>query len=263
MAILELIPYLLPIARQAGAAIMEVYGQQDANFQVENKEDDSPLTLADRKANEIICAGLEKLPLLFPIISEENQEIRFQVRNQFDYHWLVDPLDGTKEFIARNGDFAVNIALVHRQQVVLGVVFLPATQALYWAVKDQGAYVETPDGSSQIHAASFTLTNLGLVVLSSRSHMNTATEAFIQQLREPVLISRGSSLKFLLLALGEAHIYPRLGPTMEWDTGAPQIILEEAGGSVIDENTGMPLQYNKEDLRNPSFVAYANLIASH
>lgn len=256
MAIEELIPLLLPIARQAGTAIMDVY-EQEAFFQVEHKKDDSPLTIADRRANDIICAGLAQLPLIFPIISEENQEIPYTERQHFDYHWLVDPLDGTKEFISRNGDFAVNIALIHRNRAVLGVVLLPVTGELYWAVQGKGAYLETASGPQKLQARSFRMSDPGLVVLCSRSHMNPATEVFISKLTDPVLISRGSSLKFLLLATGDAHLYPRLGSTMEWDTGAPHIILEEAGGSVIAEGTQQVLQYNKEDLRNPSFVAYA------
>ena len=254
---IELIPDLKKIAIAAGDAILEIY--DTADFGVEMKSDDSPLTKADQASNTVICDGLEKLSMQFPIISEENKEIPYEDRKHFETHWLVDPLDGTKEFIKRNGEFTVNIALVHQQKTSLGVVYIPCEKELYWAVKGKGAFMEKDGVETQIHAADFKLSDPELSVVCSRSHLNEATQAFIDQLTTPNLVAKGSSLKFLTIAKGESHVYPRLGPTMEWDTGAAQIVLEEAGGSVISEETKAPLLYNKENLLNPYFIAYGNI----
>lgn len=253
----ELAQEVVKIARQAGGAIMAIYGTTD--FGVELKADESPLTLADKAANEVICAGLEKLPLQYPIVSEENKAIPYEERKGFGYNWLVDPLDGTKEFIKRNGEFTVNIALIHKGEPVLGVVCVPCFDETYWAVKGEGAWWERGGETQAIHAASFRLSDRGLNVVCSRSHLNEGTQAFIDKLQSPELVAQGSSLKFLILARGEAHVYPRLGPTMEWDTAAAQAILEEAGGMIIDEETKKPLRYNKENLRNPYFIAYGKV----
>ena len=253
----ELAKEVVNIARQAGAAIMAIYGKED--FGIELKKDESPLTLADKAANDVICAALGKLPAQYPIVSEENKAIPYEERRSFEYNWLVDPLDGTKEFIKRNGEFTVNIALIHRGVPVLGVVHVPCFNESYWAVKGEGAYWERNGEIQAIQGASFRLSDPGLNVVCSRSHLNEETQAFIDQLQSPELVAKGSSLKFLILARGEAHVYPRLGPTMEWDTAAAQAILEEAGGKVIDEETKAPLRYNKENLRNPYFIAYGRV----
>ncbi len=248
------------IARKAGAAIMEIYGQAD--FQVEQKADESPLTIADKTANDIICKGLQELAPNVPIISEENKTIAYEERRHFGINWLVDPLDGTKEFIKRNGEFTVNIALIQRGKPVLGVVYAPCLEEMYWAVKGEGAWMEKEGDVKQIHAAKFTMQDPGLKVVCSRSHLNEGTQAFIDQLNAPEKVSQGSSLKFLILAKGEAHLYPRLAPTMEWDTGAAQMVLEEAGGKVISEETQEPVAYNKENLLNPHFIAYGQVVNS-
>ncbi|MCB0566472.1 MAG: 3'(2'),5'-bisphosphate nucleotidase CysQ [Phaeodactylibacter sp.] len=253
----ELAKEVIQIARQAGGAIMAIYGRDD--FGVELKKDESPLTLADKAANDIICAALEKLPMQYPIISEENKAIPYEERKDFEYNWLVDPLDGTKEFIKRNGEFTVNIALIHNGAPVLGVVHVPSFNETYWAVKGEGAYWEHNGKTQSIQAATFSLSDPGLHVVCSRSHLNDDTQAFIDQLQSPELVAKGSSLKFLIVARGEAQIYPRLGPTMEWDTAAAQTVLEGAGGKVIDEETKQPLRYNKESLRNPYFIAYGKV----
>ena len=253
----DLVKEVVKIARQAGGAIMAIYGRED--FGVELKNDESPLTLADKASNDIICEALKKLPVQYPIVSEENKSIAYDERKGFDYHWLVDPLDGTKEFIKRNGEFTVNIALIHRGAPVLGVVYVPCFNETYWAVKGEGAYWERTGNIQALQAASFQFSDPGLHVVCSRSHLNEDTQAFIDNLNSPELVAKGSSLKFLILARGEAHLYPRLGPTMEWDTAAAQAILEEAGGSVIDEETKEPLRYNKQNLRNPYFIAYGKL----
>lgn len=258
MNLKELAQSILPIAERAGAAILEVY-ERSEGIVFSKKDDNSPLTEADKAANDVICAGLEKLPQRFPIVSEENKAIDYAERKNFTYSWLVDPLDGTKEFIKRNGDFTVNIALVHAQRVVLGVVFLPVTGEMYWAAKGEGAWYIKDGKEEKLSASEFKLSDKNLGLVCSRSHLDQETQDFLEKFDEPQTVSRGSSLKFLLLARGEAHVYPRLAPTMEWDTGAAQIILEEAGGKVIDNNTGEALLYNKENLLNPFFVAYGNV----
>ena len=246
---------VIAIARQAGQAILEVY-YETAEVAVEHKADNSPLTLADRRANQIICEGLERLATVFPILSEENKTIPYADRKDYDYYWLVDPLDGTKEFIKRNGEFTVNIALVHQQRSVMGVVYAPDLDEMYWAARGQGAFRHQNGVDTRLQAKEFQLDDEGLRLVCSRSHLIEATQAFVDRFRQPELVASGSSLKFLLIATGRADIYPRLAPTMEWDTGAAQIVLEEAGGQVLNDEDQQPLRYNKEYLLNPHFVAY-------
>ncbi len=250
---------IVPIAREAGAAILEVYNKS-GDIQVDHKADDSPLTLADQAANKVICAGLEKLDQLFPIISEENKQVDYDVRKAYDHYWLVDPLDGTKEFIKRNGEFTVNIALIHNQMPVMGVVYTPVLDEMYWAAKDEGAYLLSSTEERKLEAKTFTMTDKDLGVVCSRSHLNEATQSFVDALDQPELVATGSSLKFLIIAMGNAHLYPRLAPTMEWDTAAAQIVLEEAGGKVLNNDTGEPLRYNKENLLNPYFIASGKIV---
>lgn len=251
---------LTDICRKAGAAIMEIY-DNEADFGVQSKADDSPLTIADGRSNEIICQGLKQLVPDFPIVSEENKEIPYEQRKHFHYYWLVDPLDGTKEFIKRNGEFTVNVALVKKNQVVAGVVYAPVTDEMYWAVQGFGAYYQKGQAApQQLQANSFSESDANLKIVCSRSHLNEATQSFVDQYESPDLVPKGSSLKFLILAQGAAQIYPRLAPTMEWDTAAAQIIVEEAGGKVLNHETKEPLLYNKEVLRNPSFVAYGKVV---
>ena len=253
-----LIADLKDIAIEAGEAILDVYQNADS-FEVEEKNDLSPLTVADKKSNAIICDGLEGLVEKYPIVSEENKAIPYEERKHFDRFWLVDPLDGTKEFIKRNGEFTVNIALVENNRPILGIVYAPVLDELFWAVKGEGAFLEKNGIKTPLTAATFRLSDSALRVVCSRSHLNSDTQDFVDQLNEPDLVPKGSSLKFLILARGEAHAYPRLGPTMEWDTGAAQIVLEEAGGQVLNNDTKEPLTYNKENLLNPYFLAYGNL----
>ncbi len=245
------------IARDAGHAIMKIYGEDD--FQVETKDNESPLTIADKTGNDIICDALKKLDVQYPIVSEENKEIAYEERKNFTYSWLVDPLDGTKEFIKRNGEFTVNVALIHNGTPVMGVVYAPVMDEMYYAWKDGGAYMEKGGDVTQLKAPSFSLRDEGIGVVASRSHLNAETEAFVNALNQPVIVPKGSSLKFLILARGGAHVYPRLAPTMEWDTGAAHVVLTEAGGSVINHETKKPLEYNKENLLNPHFIAYGNM----
>ena len=205
----ELAQQVCRIAKDAGAAILEIY-EASEGIVFTKKDDDSPLTQADQASNDVICAGLEALSVKHPIISEENKAIDYEQRKDFDYAWLVDPLDGTKEFIKRNGEFTVNIALIHQQEIVLGVVYIPVSDEMYWAVKGEGAFEGMGDNAKRLEAPRFSMKDAGLGLVCSRSHINEETQAFVDQFATPELVSRGSSLKFLLLAKGEAHVYPRV-----------------------------------------------------
>lgn len=258
MQLTELAKAVVLIAKDAGIAILDIYNNSK-DMEIASKADDSPLTIADRTANDIICKGLEKLGVQYPIISEENKLVPYEVRKDYDYYWLVDPLDGTKEFIKRNDEFTVNIALIHKQRSVLGVVYAPVLDEMYWAAKGEGAFLVKDNQSTQLHAKDFEFSDKQLNIVCSRSHLNEATSKFVSKFEAHELVPKGSSLKFLILANGSAHIYPRLAPTMEWDTGAAQIVLEEAGGKVLNADTEEPLLYNKENLLNPSFIAYGKV----
>ncbi len=244
------------IARKAGAAIMTIYETED--FGVEMKADNSPLTKADKAANDVIVAGLEALAFKAPIVSEEGKELSYATRAQYTRHWLVDPLDGTKEFIKRNGDFTVNIALVEGGKPILGVVFTPVANELFYSAPGQGAFEVLSEGGEpkRIQAASFTLQDANLRIVASASHLNQGTKDFMEKFDRPEIVQRGSSLKIMELARGNAHIYPRLAPTMEWDTAAAHAILLEAGGKMVDDGTGKEMRYNKENLLNPHFIGY-------
>jgi 3'(2'), 5'-bisphosphate nucleotidase len=248
---------IIPIAIAAGEKIMDVY--QNNDFLVTKKEDNSPVTAADKISNQHITNALHILTPHIPIISEENDIPPFEIRKTYEYYWLIDPLDGTKEFINRNGEFAVHIALVHQQRAVLGVVHIPAQQKTYVGAAKEGAFCLENGAKKILKADSFKMSQSGLAIAVTRSHFNQATADFIGQFNFPRLIAMGSSLKMMLLAAGKAHLHPRYGTTMEWDTAAPQIILEEAGGKVLKIN-GNPLDYNqKADLKNPDFIAYGKL----
>ena len=253
--IIGLIDAVRDIAYAAGEEILDVY-KDEASFGVEAKADDSPLTLADQRANKVICDSLIALNADIPIISEENKAIDFSERKDFEYFWMVDPLDGTKEFIKRNGEFTVNIALIHKNRSIAGVVYVPVTDEMYWAVKGEGAWKMAEGSKERLVANNYSMDDEGLGVVCSRSHLNEETSAFLNGLKNPETVSKGSSLKFLIIAESNADVYPRLAPTMEWDTAAAHIILEEAGGQVVRADDHTPLIYNKENLTNPHFIAY-------
>lgn len=256
----DLIPDVLEIARAAGRIIMEVY-ESEADFGVEQKADNSPVTRADRAADRVICDALSALAPQWPVISEESELPPYAERRQWDYCWLVDPLDGTKEFIRRSGEFSVNIALIHRQEAVLGLILGPVPGECFWAVKGHGTFELMPDGRQvRRQCSAFRWADSGLRLLTSRSHYNMATEKLAVQFDAPRFIQRGSALKFGMLARGDADVYPRLGNTSEWDTAAGQVILEEAGGAVVDYHTRKPLLYNKESIENPFFYAFGALL---
>lgn len=250
----------LEASQAAGRAILEVYA---TDFTVDLKGDQSPLTLADRRAHAVICESLA--PFGLPVLSEEGRSIPFAERQGWDFFWMVDPLDGTKEFIQKNGEFTVNIALIRQGRPWLGVVYAPALGELYFAAEGLGAYrsgepaaADPASGASRLQLAPLPSEGKALRVVASRSHASPETESYLGQLGEkyPVeLLCSGSSLKFCHVAEGRAHLYPRFAPTMEWDTAAGQAVVEQAGGTVWDWKTKGPLPYNKENLLNPWFVA--------
>ncbi len=239
---------------RAGEAILKIY-EDESLFNVEHKKDESPLTAADKAANEIICDALVQLDVNYPIISEENKQLPFEQRKDYNYFWCVDPLDGTKEFIKRNGEFTINVALIEKDRPVLGVIYIPVTGEMFFGCKGEGAWYRSNGTETRLECQGFTKTDAGLQILCSRSHLNDRTREYIEQYNQPEMMPRGSSLKFLEIAKGIGHLYPRLGPTMEWDTAAAQIILEEAGGQILKWDTRKPLVYNKENLLNPEFIA--------
>lgn len=242
------------IACQAGEKILEIY---DTDFSIEKKQDNSPLTAADMAAHNTICDALTTLTPGIPILSEESSHIDYSERQKWHQYWLVDPLDGTREFIKRNGEFSVNIALIEGDKSILGVIHIPVTGISYYASLNNNAFKHEPDKESIKITAKKTDVN-NITVAGSRSHGNAKQQTFIASLNDPEILAVGSSLKFCLVAEGLADIYPRFGPTSEWDSGAAQCIVEEAGGIVVDTNFNT-LGYNgKESLLNPSFLVIAD-----
>jgi 3'(2'), 5'-bisphosphate nucleotidase len=246
----SILDHIGDIARRAGAAIMEIY---QGEFRVECKTDDSPLTCADRAAHEVIVAGLNALAPEIPVLSEEGKEIPPAVRREWPRFWLVDPLDGTKEFIKRNGEFTVNIALVEGGEPVLGVVYVPAQGTLFGGMKGEGAWRQAGEGLAERISVRRADRVRGLTVVMSRSHPSPELGEYLKGVHVAEAIEVGSSLKLCAVAEGRADLYPRLGPTMEWDTAAGQAVVEAAGGSVTTLG-GVPLRYNKENLLNPHFI---------
>jgi len=236
------------IALKAGEEVIKIYNK---DFEIEYKDDKSPLTIADLKANEIICQSLTSLYPNIPILSEENKKIEYKDRKDWEYYWCIDPIDGTKEFIKKNGEFTINIALIYKNSPILGVVYAPILEDMYSAKKGNGAFkngIKLPIKRDDNK----------LVVVASKSHLSPETEEYINSLelngRELIKISKGSSLKLCMVAEGVADIYPRLAPTMEWDTTAADAIVREAGKMCYDFELNTPMVYNKENLLNPWFV---------
>lgn len=248
----DLLAVAIDAAEEASSEIINVYNSGD--FQTEYKDDNSPLTMADRKAHERIAAVLKQRSS-YPVLSEEGRDISYEERSQWSHFWLVDPLDGTKEFVKRNGEFTVNIALVANHQPVIGVVAVPVKEELYYAAAGAGAFVKHHGTVQSLKKrVPVNLTDAGLRVVASRSHMNEETQQFVNRLEKPTLIAAGSSLKFMAVAKGEADVYPRYIPCMEWDTAAADVIIREVGLSIVDVENQQPLLYNKENLRNPYFI---------
>jgi len=253
-------------ALQAGNAVLDIY---HGDFSVETKEDRSPLTLADTKSHEIIVSRLSSAGL--PVLSEEGTSIEYVERKEWEYFWIIDPLDGTKEFINKNGEFTINIALVLHHHPVLGVIYIPVSGCLYFAADQMGAYRLRLDSNDPMIDASMDdrIRNAGRIhvdqsfkrpftIVGSRSHATPELKDFVDKKRREYgnveFISSGSSIKFCRVAEGSADIYPRLGTTMEWDTAAGHLIAEQAGAAVVRFDDGTPLIYNKKDLKNPWFI---------
>lgn len=245
----HLLEPVVMLAREAGQRIMAIYA---AGFDVEHKADASPLTAADLAAHECLVEGLARLAS-YPILSEESAAISFEERSEWDTYWLVDPLDGTKEFIKRNGEFTVNVALIHRHQPVLGVVVVPASGVAYFACEGCGAFRQKETGLPEPIRVATPPEQL-LRVVGSRSHGSEDMERYLARLGDHQRLPVGSSLKFCRVAEGLADLYPRIGLTSEWDTAAAQCVVEQAGGAVVDLQ-GQRLCYNaKASLLNPYFL---------
>jgi 3'(2'), 5'-bisphosphate nucleotidase len=264
-SVTAILPKVCAIAAQAATAIMEVY--QRADFGAQQKIDDSPVTAADLAAHHIITTGLAALTPDIPMISEEQIQLDYATRQTWTNYWLIDPLDGTKEFIARNDQFCICIALMSGDVPILGVVFAPVTQMLWYGIHQKGSFSAKWQNNwceirfTKLNCAIFALRNKHLRVPVSRSHVSPQLNDFLAQtLNTPQLIPCGSALKMMLLAEGKADYYPRIGTTMEWDTAAAQVILTEAGGTFQQLQNQQPMKYNKADLRNPDFLAHGILL---
>ena len=260
----QLLNTAITAALEAGKAILEIY--HSGEFDVEIKGDNSPLTKADTASHNVIMSFLTKTDI--PVLSEEGKFIAYQERKDWSQLWIVDPIDGTKEFIKRNGEFTVNIALIENQKTQIGVIFVPVTGELYFSSKEMGAFKVAVDLRnydletliSNGNKLPFKREDNTFTIVASRSHMTLETETFIQEMRdlhdEVNLISKGSSLKLCMVAEGKADCYPRFAPTMEWDTAAGQAICEHAGFQVIDWSTKDNMLYNRQELLNSWFIVF-------
>jgi 3'(2'), 5'-bisphosphate nucleotidase len=245
----ELIEPVVAIAHEAGDEILKVYA---TDFDVQAKDDDSPLTQADMASHRVIDAELRRLTPDIPIISEESGLPAFEERSQWPVYWLIDPLDGTKEFVNRNGEFTVNIALIEGNRPVFGVVHVPVQRKTYTGCEGVGAAVREDGESRSIRVSGKSASPVRVV--GSRSHRGASLDAYLEKIGDVEMLPMGSSLKFCVVAEGGADIYPRLGPTSEWDTAAAQAVVEQAGGAVVKLD-GKPLDYNaKDDILNPHFL---------
>jgi len=244
----EDIDRVIEIAKDAGKAILKIYNSE--SFEIEFKGDESPLTKADKEAHKIISEGLKEFQL--PILSEEGKSIPYEQRKNWNTFWMVDPVDGTKEFIKRNGEFTVNIALIVNNEPSFGVVYAPVLDKLYYGGLNIGAFMIHKDKVTQLSESN---SKTGTVrIVASRSHLNQDTQDFINKYENTEIVSMGSSLKFMLVAEGKADVYPRFAPTMEWDTAAAHAVLVGLGIDVLEPKTNKPLTYNKTNLLNPYFI---------
>ena len=251
MSIVDIVT-VCDVAKKAGAAILEVYN--DCDISVEYKTDKSPVTKADKISNNIIVDALSKIYPDIPIVSEESREIPYEIRKKYDRFWLIDPLDGTKEFISKNGEFTVNIALIEGVQPILGVVYAPVPDRLYFGKKGEGAYV---CHSNQVQKLPICQNTDRYVIVASKSHNSPQTQDFIDAIKtekQKEFIAMGSSLKLCLVAEGRADIYPRFAPTMEWDIAAAHAICLESGADVLSAESFETLCYNKPTLVNSFFI---------
>ncbi len=248
-----LLDNIISIAQQAGFKILEIYNSNNFSSSVEYKEDNSPLTIADKTSNKVIIDGINKLKLNIPILSEEEKNVPYSTRKKWDKFWLIDPLDGTKEFIKKNGEFTVNIALIDNGAPILGVVYAPVLDTTWCGSIDSGSFIHKNNQSKKIKINKNQ--NSTVKVVSSRSHANNPKlEEYLKKFKQYELVKMGSSIKMCLVADGSADCYPRFGPTMEWDTGAAHAVVKFAGGNIFNINTNSELKYNKENLLNPGFI---------
>jgi len=251
----QLLDVIIKLSRQAGERILEIY---ETDYAIEHKDDETPLTEADMAAHHLIDDGLQVLTPEIPILSEESAKIPYAERQQWSCYWLVDPLDGTREFIKRNGEFTVNIALIQDGEPVLGVVYAPVLKVSYYARRGAGAF-RMEDGQSASPIQTRRPCGSPVMVAGSRSHRGDSLNAYLERLADYEIVSMGSSLKSCMVAEGKADIYPRLGPTSEWDTAAAQCVVEEAGGRLTDTNM-QTLRYNtKDSLLNPYFFVFGDV----
>ena len=255
MSLHEIVPKVVSLAQRAGGRIMGVYNSAVAMRQ---KSNDSPVTIADIAAHQTLSVGLRQIIPGLPVLSEETAMVPFAERKEWERYWLIDPLDGTKEFLKRNGEFTVNVALIENHRPILGVVWVPAHGVGYFAVAGGGAFRQF-EGKIAEPIRIQPLRWRPVKVVGSRSHVSPDMDKFLKKLGNHEMIAVGSSLKFCQVAEGKADVYPRLMPTAEWDTAAPQCILEEAGGKVLSLVDGKPLSYNhKDSILNPNFVAFGD-----
>lgn len=251
---------IVKIAEEAGRAILQVY--ESADLGITYKDDKSPLTEADKRSHAIIGEALAELTPDIPVLSEEGKDIPYEQRKNWQRFYLVDPLDGTKEFIKRNGEFTVNIAIIDRGRPALGVIHIPAQGVSYFAAEDAGAYRKAMDGSKTRIETTGAIATDELIVTASRSHGADELERFLEHLSVRSRVSAGSALKFCMIAEGRADIYPRFGPTWEWDTAAGHAIVLEAGGRVVDTGGTDELQYNKPVIKHKGFIAAPTVLIS-
>lgn len=251
---------IIDMLHKAGSVIMHYYKNDNLSLETLLKNDSTPVTIADIASNDIIYTFLQTNFPHIPIISEETELESYDIRKNWEYVWLIDPLDGTKEFLNQTDEFTINLALVRNGKAIMGFIYLPVFERVYYAVNGQGAFEINKGIKTQISVSSFSFQQSGIKVVTSRSYMDIHTSTYIEVLDAPEMIKLGSALKFASIATGEADYYPRMIHIMEWDTAAGQIIIEEAGGSLVDSHTGKPLQYNKSTMVNPTFLAAGKII---
>jgi 3'(2'), 5'-bisphosphate nucleotidase len=248
----SILPDVIKIADEASEKVLHIY---QSDFKVNYKEDHSPITAADIASHDIIVKGLRQISRDIPVLSEEGAEIPWEERKKWRRFWLIDPIDGTKDFTQRTGAFTVNIAMIEDGEPVMGVVTAPALKEAFWGIKGEGAHMR--DRTGRVHRIRVAQPKDTLRVVASKNHLNDETRAFIETLGAHETVQAGSSLKFCRIAEGHADIYPRMGPTSEWDTAAAHAVLVAAGGKVQTPE-GQPLVYGKENILNPNFIAAGN-----
>ena len=250
----NLLKSIIETSYLAGDKILEIYNDNNYKSSIEIKKDASPLTIADKTSNSVIVDSLKKITNEIPILSEEEKEIDYSTRKKWNRFWLVDPLDGTKEFINRNGEFTVNIALIENNTPIMGIVYSPVKKKLWYGLKGHGSFIIN-NKQEPIKISKKEPSNEIIKIVSSRSHANNEKlKNYLKQFEKYELVNMGSSIKMCLVADGTAHYYPRFGPTMEWDTGAAHAVVKYANGNIYNIDTDEELIYNKENLLNPGFI---------